>query len=232
MLRSQEARSCRASPSHARGRTRCARRQLQVLDFVGMHTASKPVLSYREYAKREETSDMRHEYLDGVVFAMAGGTLEHSALISELLRLLGNQLQGRACRAFESNARVRTSENHGTYPDVTVVCGSVERDPEDPNSILNPTVLVEVLSPSTESYDRSKKFERYREVPSFKEYVLVSYREPRIESHLRNDDGSWTETFAKLGDSLALRSIDVRLDVEAIYRGLVSDGEKMVLPAT
>lgn len=195
-----------------------------------MHGAPKPRLSYGEYARREEVNEQRHEYLDGEVFAMAGGTLEHSALIAEVLRILGNQLEGRPCRAFESNARVRTSEIHGTYPDVTVVCGRVERDPEDPNTILNPTLLVEVLSPGTEGYDRSKKFERYRSLPSFKEYVLVSFREPRIESHLRNDDGTWTETFAKTSETVTLRSVDVRMSVDAVYRGLVSDGEKMVLP--
>jgi Uma2 family endonuclease len=194
-----------------------------------MHRATASQLSYAEYARREQANDVRHEYLDGQVFAMAGGTLEHSALITEVLRLLGNQLGEGPCRAFESNARVRTSHDHGTYPDITIVCGRVARDPEDLQSILNPTAIVEVLSPATETYDRSKKFERYRGLPTFVEYVLVSYREPRIETHLRNDDGTWTERFAKAGESIELRSVGATLDVSTVYRGLVSDGASMVL---
>ena len=194
-----------------------------------MTTATRAKVSYADYAKGEETSDERHEYLDGEVFAMSGGTLEHSALIGAIYLIIGNQLAAGPCRAFESNARVRTSQAHGTYADVTIVCGKVERDAEDPSSIVNPTAVVEVLSPTTEKYDRSKKFERYRNLPSFKEYVLVSYEEPRLESHVRNDDGTWTETFAKAGETLTLRSIDVTIEVNAVYRGLVSDGEKMVL---
>lgn len=194
-----------------------------------MSTAPKAKLSYSEYAKREEASEQRHEYLDGDVFAMSGGTLEHSALIGAMYLTIGNQIVGRPCRAFESNARVRTSPDHGTYADVTIVCGKVERDTEDPDSIINPTALIEVLSPTTEKYDRSKKFERYRNLASFKEYVLVSYEEPRIESHMRNTDGTWTETFAKAGETLRLRSIDVTIEVDAVYRGLANDGERMVL---
>lgn len=170
---------------------------------------SRAKLTYAAYATREETAEQRHEYLDGEV--------------------IGNQLAGRPCRVFESNARVRTSEAHGTYADITVVCGGIQRDSEDPSSIVNPTALVEVLSPGTEKYDRSKKFERYRNLASLREYVLVSCEEPRIESHLRNDDGTWIETFAKAGESLTMRSIDVTIDVNAVYRGLVSDGIRMVL---
>jgi Uma2 family endonuclease len=194
-----------------------------------MTTRTRAELTYADYAAREEGSEERHEFLDGEVFAMSGGTLEHSALIGAVYLIIGNQLAGGPCRAFEGNARVRTSKAHGTYADVTVVCGTLERDPEDADSILNPTVLVEVLSPSTEKYDRTKKFERYRNLPNFVEYVLVAYDEPRIESHARNRDGTWTETFAKAGESLTLRSIGVTIDVDAVYRGLVSDGERMVL---
>jgi Uma2 family endonuclease len=194
-----------------------------------MTTVSSAKLTYAAYAAREESVEQRHEYLDGEVFAMSGGTLEHSALIGALYLIVGNQLAGRPCRAFESNARVRTSEAHGTYADITIVCGAIQRDLEDPSSIVNPTALVEVLSPGTEKYDRSKKFERYRALASLREYVLVSYEEPRIESHLRNDDGTWTETFAKTGETLVLRSIGVTIDVDAVYRGLVSDGTRMVL---
>lgn len=194
-----------------------------------MTTVTRVKLTYADYATREETAENRHEFLDGEVFAMSGGTHEHSALIGAVYLIIGNQLAGRPCRAFESNARVRTSEAHGTYADVTIVCGAIERDGEDPNSIVNPTALVEVLSPGTEKYDRSKKFERYRALASFKEYVLVSYEEPRIESHLRNADGTWTETFAKAGESLTMHSIGVTIDVDAVYRGLTSDGTRMVL---
>jgi len=194
-----------------------------------MTTVTRAKLTYADYARREGSSEERHEYLDGETFAMSGGTLEHSALIGAIFLTVGNQLAGGPCRAFESNARVRTSETHGTYADVTIVCGKLQRDTEDPDSIINPTALIEVLSPSTEKYDRSKKFERYRNLASFEEYVLVSYEEPRIESHARNTDGTWTETFAKAGEVLTLRSVGVSIEVDVIYRGLASDGVRMVL---
>ncbi len=186
--------------------------------------------SFAEYAKREESSEAKHEFLDGEVFAMAGGTPEHSALAAAVGNALGVQLAAGDCRPFNADLHVMTATGLGTYPDVTIVCGKLERLPDAHRTVTNPTLIVEVLSESTEAYDRGKKFEHYRSMPSLKEYVLVSFREPLVESHLRNADGSWTTTFAAAHETLALRAIDARLDVDEIYRGLTQVDGAMHLP--
>jgi len=124
---------------------------------------------------------------------MSGGSPEHSALAANIIRILGNQLNGKPCRVYTSDLRVRvTATGLATHPDVSVVCGCVEHDAEDPMAATNPGVVVEVLSPSTESYDREEKFAHFRRVPALLAYVLVSQQERRIEVFTRNDDQSWT----------------------------------------
>ena len=111
-----------------------------------MATAEKLELSYAEYAKREAASDVRHEFIRGEVFAMAGGTIEHGALAVAITGILQAHLRNGPCRAFSADTKVRTRSGLGTYPDLTIVCGRVERDGEDEHSITNPTVLIEILS--------------------------------------------------------------------------------------
>jgi len=180
-------------------------------------------MSYAEYAKREEASDTKHEFLRGEVFAMAGGTEEHAILGARMIAALSRALEGTPCEPRSSDLRVRTASGLGTYPDITVVCGKSEKYDEDPHSVTNPTLIVEVLSDSSEAYDRGEKFTHYRSMPSLREYVIVSHREPAIESHVRNEDGTWNESFAQAGDTLVLRSLDVRIEVDAIYRGMIRD---------
>jgi Uma2 family endonuclease len=132
-------------------------------------------MTYAEYLAAEERSLEKHEFLDGEIYAMSGGMPEHAALAMAFGRTLGNALLGRPCRVFSSDARVRV-QNTGltTYPDVSVVCGKLETDPEDPSAITNPVLLVEVLSDSTEARDRGEKASHYRHLASLREYVLVS----------------------------------------------------------
>src|SRR5882724_4217889 len=129
-------------------------------------------MTFKEYVAFEEASESRHEYFDGEVFAMAGGTPEHAALCMAVSEALGH-LKG-PCRAFNEALRVRTASGKVAYPDATIVCGPIARDPEDRNSVTNPTLIVEVLSEGTEAYDRGDKFTHYRSCPSFAEYVLVA----------------------------------------------------------
>ncbi|MBX3230469.1 MAG: Uma2 family endonuclease [Labilithrix sp.] len=183
--------------------------------------APKPKLTYAEYAAREASSETKHEFYDGEVYAMAGGTIEHGRMGTRVRRGIEASLPSSCgCVVDSPDIRVRTPSGKGTYPDGFVVCGKLERDSEDPDSVTNPTLIVEVLSEGTEGYDRGGKFEHYRSLSSLKEYVLVSYRKPLIESHLRNPDGSWTTTFAVVGERLALRSIEARLDVDDVYEGM------------
>jgi Uma2 family endonuclease len=132
--------------------------------------------TFQQFVEFERTSSVKHQLMNGEVFAMAGGTAEHARLILRVGSMLDRQLTGDRYRAFSSDLRVRAGLLT-TYPDVTVVCGRLERDPEDPDTIRNPKVIVEVLSDSTEAFDRGKKFKQYRSVASLEEYILVSQTE-------------------------------------------------------
>jgi Uma2 family endonuclease len=176
--------------------------------------------TYAEYLAHEQASNVKHEYLDGEIYAMAGGSPEHASLAMVIGSSLVTQLEGKPCRVFSSDLRVRVGHTGlTTYPDVSVVCGALQRDEESPETVLNPKVLVEVLSDGTESYDRGEKFEHYKRIPSLVEYVLVSQKEPRIEVWHR-DGASWTREEGRAGERVSLRSIGCELVVNDLYRGI------------
>ena len=181
---------------------------------------TKPIarMTVPEYVAFEEKADVRHELLDGEVFAMAGGTPEHAALMASVSHLLSLALRGKPCRVFSSDLRVRIHATRlTTYPDVTVVCGKLELDADDRLAATNPIVIVEVLSETTASYDRGAKAAHYRRVPSLMEYVLVAQDEQRIEVHRRVAD-RWEIHDAVPGQAIPLVSIGVELDVAEVYR--------------
>ena len=174
--------------------------------------------TWREYLVLEETINVRHEFLDGEIYAMAGGSPEHAALAANIIAALHEQLRDSPCRVFTSDLRIRVAETGlGTYPDAAVVWEDLERDPEDRNTVTNPTVLVEVSSDSTEAYDRGAKFDHLRRIPSLKEYVLVSHRERLIEVFRRGSAGEWGRTEARMRAVATLESIRCALDVDRIY---------------
>ncbi len=181
-------------------------------------TAPERRYTFREYLELEASSDLRYEFFDGAVYAMSGGSPEHSGLAANVIQLLGAQLAGKPCRVFTSDLRVRVLETGlATHPDVSVICGSLEHDPEDRNTVTNPVVIVEVLSPSTQRYDREEKAAHYRRIRSLASYVLISQEEQRLEVFSRNDDGSWTLREARSG-AVDLVAIGCRLSVEDVYR--------------
>jgi Uma2 family endonuclease len=181
-------------------------------------TASERRYTFREYLELEASSDLRYEFFDGAVYAMSGGSPDHSRLAANVINILATQLAGRPCQAFTSDLRVRVLETGlATHPDVSVICGSLERDPEDHNTATNPVVIVEVLSPSTERYDREEKFANYRRIRSLASYVLISQEEQRLEVFSRNDDGTWTLREVRRG-LVDLPAIGCRLSVEDVYR--------------
>jgi Uma2 family endonuclease len=185
--------------------------------------ARKLSYTFAEYLAIDEASETKHEYVNGEIYAMSGGTLEHSELAANLIRLLGTQLLGRPCVVYTSDARVRVlATGLATYPDVSVVCGQIERDPENKNTLTNPVVLVEVLSDSTEGYDREEKFSHYRRIPSLREYLLVSQHERRIEHFSRNDDGSWTLRDVEPPGIVQLPSIGCALSLDEVYKSLLA----------
>ena len=160
---------------------------------------------------------MKHEFISGVVVAMAGGTVEHGRLISRLTILLGRSLEGRPCVPLPSDVRVRIrAAERSTYPDLHVVCGQVERDPEDVHAIVNPVVIIEILSDGTADSDRGEKFAAFRRLRSLREYVLVSQNERRVDV-FRRDGRRWQLDEYGAGELFSFESIDVVLAVDDVY---------------
>jgi len=149
-------------------------------------------LSEADYLRAERQAESRSEYFQGEVFAMAGGNSAHSSIAGNVLAGLWNQLKATDCVIYNSDMEVKV-EATGllTYPDVSVACGERRFLDEHEDVLLNPILIVEVLSDSTEGYDRGKKFENYRQIPSFQEYLLVSQKEPRVEQFIRQANGEW-----------------------------------------
>jgi Uma2 family endonuclease len=182
-----------------------------------MADPAKRRASYAEYLVAERASETKHEYVGGVIVAMAGGTIEHGRLVSRLTVLLSAALAGRPCVVLPADVRVRIrSADRSTYPDLHVVCGQVERDPDDEHAVVNPIVVVEVLSDSTAESDRGDKFADYRRLSSLREYVLVSQRDLRIDVYHR-DGRRWVLDEHVAGERLRLESVDVTLPIDEIY---------------
>lgn len=177
--------------------------------------------TFEEYLALEDDSGTKHEFLGGQVWAMSGGTPEHAAVSMNIGALLSNELRGKPCRTYSSDLRVRVQATGlGTYPDVTVIGGRLELDPEDPkkHTAINPRVVVEVLSPSTEDYDRGDKLGHYKQIPSLAEIVLVGHDRREVEIVRREADGTWSREIARDGDVVRLTSLGCELPVEEVYR--------------
>jgi Uma2 family endonuclease len=174
-----------------------------------------------QYFDREAVSERRHEFHDGEVLAMAGASPEHSLIAANLLRAIGNRLSGKPCRAYDSNLRVRSHlSNRYVYSDVTVICGKVELDPRDPrpHTAINPALVIEIASPFTEIYDRTEKFDGYREIPSLREYAIVIQYHARVETYRRGDDGQWVFGVAVgLDAEIELASVGITLPLREVY---------------
>jgi len=176
-------------------------------------------LSETEYLAVERAADSKSEFFDGEMFAMAGGTPMHSLIATNLAAEFTTQLRGRPCLAFNSDLRMKV-EATGlfTYPDLSVVCGDLQFANDSDDTILNPTVLAEVLSNSTEAYDRGKKFEHYQEIPTLKEYLLVSQWKPRIDQYLRQVSGDWLlRPAVGLEAALVIPSLDISLSFARVF---------------
>jgi Uma2 family endonuclease len=185
--------------------------------------------SVAEYYALEEAAEYRSEFFDGEIFAMAGGSARHSLVSANLLRELGNRLKGKPCSAYESNLRLKVEASGlRSYPDAGVYCGKLEFDVDDPQgqTALNPTVLFEVLSPSTEAYDRGKKAENYRKIPSLMAYVLIAQDRAKVEIYERVGDGFWRLSEAGgLEGTIALECLEITLSLGEIYDRVEFDVE-------
>jgi len=173
--------------------------------------------SFKDYLALEETSSVRHEFLEGEIYAMAGGTIAHAALSAAVSSALQAQLAGR-CRVFSSDLRVRAlATGLACYPDVTVVCGPVESDPDSADTVTNPTVLIEVLSPATIDYDLGEKFEHFRRMPALGAVVYVWQDRRQIEVRSRTGEGEWHVVQAGAGETATIEPISCGLDVDRLY---------------
>ena len=180
----------------------------------------KAWISPEEYLEFEKTSEGRHEYHDGEMFAMSGGTFPHVLIASNLVREVGNRLKDE-CSVVGFDARVHI-ESRGlyTYPDVVIVCGPAKIS-KPSGSLLNPKVIFEVLSKSTERYDRGAKFESYRKIASLEEYILVSQWDFAVDQFRRNEAGRWELTEIRGEDNvLELTSVQITVPLKPIYKGV------------
>lgn len=175
-----------------------------------------------EYLDLERSLESKNEFFAGEMFAMSGGTPLHSQIATNLAREIGNKLKGRDCILYNSDLRLKV-EATGlfTYPDLSVVCGPLQFAPGTDDTVVNPRLIIEVLSDSTEAYDRGKKFENYRQMPSLREYLLVSQKEPRIEQFVRQETEQWLlREAAGLEAALALPSLEIKILLAEVFAGV------------
>lgn len=171
-----------------------------------------------QYLESERLAEANSEYFQGVVVAMAGASLSHNRIVQALGLAVGNQLAGRPCEGFGTDMRLRASENHYFYPDYLVVCGEPQVTDDRHDNLTNPTVVFEVLSASTEKFDRGVKLETYLSIPSLLAYVLVAQDRPRVEVVTKESRTRWsTEIFAGLDAVVFLPQIDLTLKLEDLY---------------
>jgi Uma2 family endonuclease len=191
-----------------------------------MSTGRKPYLTPAEYLAIERNSVIKHAYYAGEMFAMSAASEEHNLIGGNVLASIHQQLKRRPCKVYPGDMRVKIAGTGlYTYPDLSALCGPAEFEDSHVDTLLNPTLIVEVLSESTEAYDRGKKFEHYRKIPSFTEYVLVSQDHYHLERYSRQEDGRWLlSECSGLETSMELTSIGCTLAMADVY-------EKVELPA-
>jgi len=177
--------------------------------------------TYADYVALELSSSTKHEFLDGEIYAMAGGSEEHSALAAAMLRLLGNAVGEQPCRAHTSGLRIYVEDvGLATFPDASVICGQLQQHAQSPvATALNPSILVEVTSDSSEEYDNGAKRDAYLTIPSLRDYVVVAHRERRLTVYRRDAAGVWGAHVAIAGGRALVESLGVELSVDEIYRG-------------
>jgi len=193
-----------------------------MLSSAGMTTARRVHHSYEDYLAALEMSDVKLEYCDGEIYAMAGGTPAHADLAAAAIRLLSNALLGR-CRVSTSDLKVRIEATGlSTFPDVSVVCGDRELASIDRNAITNPTLLVEITSKSTEDYDRGEKLNHYKQCPSLRAVLFVSHRRAQVTLLSRSGAG-WDTCEYRSGQRVEVAALALAFSVDELYAGIALD---------
>jgi len=186
--------------------------------------AARVPMTVDEYLAFERASTEKHEFADGEIFAMSGGTYEHSIISQAFGATLRTALAGRKCSVPNSDMKIQVpSSEKFVYPDAAVVCGRPQFKDDKRDVLLNPRVIVEVLSPTTEAYDRGDKFANYRTIPSLMHYILAAQDKPFVEVYTRQEDGAWMLREYGPGTQIKLSAVDCSLDVDQIYAGVFDE---------
>lgn len=190
-----------------------------------MEALAKKQVSPQEYLKLERGAKEKHEYFEGQIIAMAGASLAHNRIVANLMREIGSFLKNKSCEILPSDIRISVpSYESYMYPDATIVCGKPDMEDEQFDTLRNPAVIFEVLSPSTEDHDRGKKFFFYRQIPTLKEYVLINTTKSYVEVSRRQPDDSWKfEEVTGEKSYLYIATIDYRLSLEELYKNVFKD---------
>ncbi|MEO6636645.1 MAG: Uma2 family endonuclease [Ginsengibacter sp.] len=183
---------------------------------------SNTKFSIEEYLELENAWDEKHEYYKGEIFAMSGAKVPHNAIGGNLFASLFNKLKGKKCKPYNSDQRIHIQSNTlFTYPDISIICGEIITLNNDDYNVLNPSVIIEVLSKSTKNYDRGEKFKLYRAIPTLREYILVDSESIHIEVFRLNDNQHWElEEYNSTTDVLHVKAIDEKVQLEEIYDGV------------
>ena len=194
-----------------------------------MSLQRQPHVTPAEYLALERTAEYTSEYCAGEIFAMAGASERHVSIVANLMYMLVGQLKGRPCKAYANDLRLKVSPTGlYTYPDVLVVCGPPRFADEHKDTLLNPVVLIAVLSESTEAYDRGKKFDQYRALPSVSDYLLVSQDQHQMEHFVRQPDNRWLfAAYTTLDDVVEIASIACALPLRDVYDKVEITGEML-----
>lgn len=181
----------------------------------------KQKISIEQYLEMENAALEKHEYYKGEVFAMSGAKIPHIKITGNLFVALANKLKGKKCKPYNSDMRVHIPENTlFTYPDISIVCGEVLTRNNDEFNALNPTVIIEVLSPKTKNYDRGEKFKLYRDINTLKEYILIDSQSLHVEIFRLNENNHWElEEYNDANSFLEIKSINESILISEIYEG-------------
>ena len=196
---------------------------------MAMQSNYHPYMSLENYFDLDEKSEIKHEYIDGEIYAMSGGTATHSKIIYNLGGLLFAQLRDSPCGGYESNLRIKVSETRYVYPDFIVVCGNPDFSDDNQTMLTNPTMLVEVVSESSERHDRFIKLDLYRSIPSLQIYLLIEQNSARATLYTRHLDGGWLlRDYIGLNATVPLDAINATLVLSELYETITFDTDSTV----
>ncbi|WP_025143856.1 Uma2 family endonuclease [Pedobacter jeongneungensis] len=196
---------------------------------------NEPAVAYQkrrytveEYLEMEKEATVKHEYYQGEIFAMSGASYNHNILFSNIFLAVGNKLKGKLCRIFGSDMRMNIPENSlFTYPDISIYCNDIKHIDIDEETFILPTVIIEILSPSTKNYDRGKKFNLYKDIPLLKEYIMIDSESVSVEAYYINEEKNWVlNQHKEISDTLTLVSMGFDVALSDIYEHVLYNSGK------